>query len=67
MKLVLAGGSGALGRRLAESAARRGDDVVVLSRSPRAGSAFRQMAWDGRTVGPWRAELAGAIVVNLGW
>lgn len=65
MKLVLAGGSGALGQRLAAGAARRGDDVVVLTRSPRAGSAFRQVQWDGRAAGPWQRELAGAIVVNL--
>jgi len=65
VKIVLAGGSGALGRRLAAAAAGRGDDVVVLTRSARAASACRQVEWDGRTVGSWREELGGAVVVNL--
>ena len=64
MKVVVAGGSGALGRRLCADLAARGHDVVVLSRNPRAG-ALRQVHWDGRTVGPWAGELAGAAVVNL--
>jgi uncharacterized protein (TIGR01777 family) len=64
VKIVVAGGSGALGRRLCADLARRGHDVVVLSRTPREGP-VRQVAWDGRTVGPWARELAGAAVVNL--
>jgi uncharacterized protein len=63
--MVLAGGSGALGRALAAAAARRGDEVVVLTRSPRPGIAARQVAWDGRSVGRWGEELAGSVVVNL--
>lgn len=65
MKVVLAGGSGALGQRVAEDFARRGHDVVVLTRSPKADSPYRQEQWDGRTVGPWARELPGAVVVNL--
>jgi uncharacterized protein (TIGR01777 family) len=64
MKVVVAGGSGALGRRLCADLSGRGHEVVVLSRTPRPGP-HRQVAWDGRTVGPWAAELAGAAVVNL--
>ena len=65
MKVVIAGGTGSLGRRLADDLAGRGDDVVVLTRSHRDGLAHRQVEWDGRTVGPWAAELEGAVVVNL--
>jgi uncharacterized protein (TIGR01777 family) len=64
MKVVVAGGSGALGRRLCDDLAGRGHEVVVLSRNPRPG-AHRQVHWDGVSVGPWAAELAGAAVVNL--
>ena len=64
MKIVVAGGSGALGRRLCADLADRGHDVVVLSRSPRPGP-FRQVAWNGVAVGPWATELSGAAVVNL--
>jgi NAD dependent epimerase/dehydratase family enzyme len=65
VKIVVAGGSGSLGRRIAADLTARGDDVVVLSRSPQPGGDHRQVAWDGVTVGPWAAELEGAAVVNL--
>jgi uncharacterized protein (TIGR01777 family) len=64
MKIVIAGGAGALGRRLADDLADRGHQVVVLTRSPRPGR-HRQVQWDGRTVQDWAAELDGAAVVNL--
>ena len=64
MKVVVAGGTGALGRRLTADLAGRGHDVVVLSRTPRPGP-VRQVAWDGVSLGPWAAELADAAVVNL--
>ena len=65
LKVVIAGGAGALGRRLADDCGDRGDQVAILTRAPREGIVHRQVAWDGRTVGPWSAELEGAIVVNL--
>lgn len=65
MKVVLAGGSGALGRRIAADLTARGDEVVILTRSVRRERPYRQVGWDGATVGPWAAELTGAVVVNL--
>ncbi len=41
------------------------DEVVILTRSPRGGLPWRQVAWDGRTVGEWAPELEGAVLVNL--
>ncbi len=64
VKVVVAGGSGALGRRLCADLACAGHEVVVLTRRQRHGP-HRQVEWDGRTVGPWREELAGSAVVNL--
>lgn len=64
MKVVLAGGSGALGRALSADLTARGHEVVVLSRTPRPGP-YRQVGWDGRTVGDWAGELEDAAVVNL--
>src|SRR3954454_3297954 len=53
MKVVIAGGSGHLGRLLARSF----NDVVVLSRASN---------WNGRTLGGWARELDGAdVVINL--
>src|SRR3954469_24145392 len=57
MKIVLAGGTGQIGRVLARAFA--GDEVIVLARS----SGVR---WDGRTLGPWAASLNGAdALINL--
>ena len=66
-RVVLAGGSGFLGRALAEAFARAGYEPVVLTRRvSRKGSRARQVAWDGRTLGEWARELEGAAaVVNL--
>src|SRR4051794_20352504 len=65
MKVVIAGGAGSLGRRLADSCADRGDDVAILTRTPRSDIEHRQVAWDGRTVASWNAELEGATLINL--
>lgn len=44
---------------------RVGHEVVILTRSPRRNVGFRQVAWDGRSVGDWASELEGAVLVNL--
>ena len=49
MKYLIAGGSGTLGRRIAAYLATGGDEVAVLTRSPRGSFPFRQVEWDGRT------------------
>src|SRR5215216_3744872 len=66
-RVVLAGGSGFLGSRLAEALTARNYEVVILSRRPRAvASSVRERQWDGETVGQWIMELDGAVaVVNL--
>jgi len=67
MKIVIAGGSGYLGRNLANWLTARDHEVVVLTRGSRAGrEAVRYILWDGETVRDWAAELDGAdAVVNL--
>ncbi|MFI9161364.1 TIGR01777 family oxidoreductase [Kitasatospora aureofaciens] len=63
MKIVIPGGSGALGTLLDRSLTAAGHQVVVLSRRP-AGP--RQVGWDGRSPGAWTAEIDGSdAVVNL--
>jgi len=64
-KLVIAGGSGFLGTNLLAAVAER-YDCVVLSRRDAAPDGARGVVWDGRTAGPWAAELEdAAAVVNL--
>jgi uncharacterized protein (TIGR01777 family) len=66
-RIILAGGSGFLGRALAAHFLKANWDVVILTRSPnQAGGAARESAWDACTVSSWRRELEGATaVVNL--
>lgn len=66
-RIVLAGGSGFLGQALARHFDNLQWEVVVLSRSARAGkNSVRYVAWDGRTPDAWQQELEGAqAVVNL--
>jgi uncharacterized protein (TIGR01777 family) len=67
MKIVLPGGSGHIGHALVRALAAEGHECVVLSRQPAAVSApARGVAWDGRTLGAWAAEIDGAdVVINL--
>jgi uncharacterized protein (TIGR01777 family) len=66
VKIVIAGGSGQVGAILSRWFSRSGADIVVLSRRGEAPPGARAVGWDGRTLGPWAAELDGAdIVVNL--
>ncbi len=66
-RVVLAGGSGFLGRALAAELLKRDYDVVVLTRAPRErGDGVKEMEWDGEHVGEWIQFLEGAVaVVNL--
>ena len=66
-RVVLAGGSGFLGRALAEAFACAGYEPVVLTRHlKKRGGRVRQVFWDGRTLGEWTRALEGAAaVVNL--
>lgn len=67
MKIVIPGGTGQVGGALRRALARRGDDVVVLSRRPeKLEDGVRHVVWDGRTLGAWAEEIDGAdAVVNL--
>ena len=66
-RVVLAGGSGFLGRALAKELLARDYEVVVLTRTPQARTdVAKEMAWDGKTSGEWIQFLDGAeAVVNL--
>src|SRR5690349_16923997 len=70
MKIVIAGGSGFLGRPLAARLAADGHHVTILSRgTPRGGTAgIAVQPWtpDGTAAGPWAQVVGGAnAVVNL--
>ncbi len=66
-RVVLAGGSGFLGRALAPKLLVKSYEVVVLTRSPREREdGVKEVAWNGKTLGDWVSYLDGAhAVVNL--
>ena len=73
MKIVIAGGTGFLGRPLAAALLRDRHDVIVLTRAStrashsQAAPGARAVAWEPTgEAGPWAAEIDGAgAVVNL--
>jgi uncharacterized protein (TIGR01777 family) len=71
MRVVVAGGSGFVGRAVCRALVERGDEVVVLTRSAaRArvalGPAVSLAEWSPDSPGPWQELLRGAgAVVNL--
>ena len=69
MRIVITGGTGLIGKALAESLAADQHDVIVLSRSPEKSSvpvSVRVERWDGRTASGWGMLVDGAdAVVNL--
>lgn len=62
MRIVIPGGSGHVGAALRRHFAAQGHEVTILSRTPGP----NQLAWDGKTLGPWAEALEGAdAVINL--
>jgi len=66
-RIVIAGGSGYLGKHLARLLVARGDEVCILTRKPVSDRDWREVKWDARTLdGDWMAELEGVdALVNL--
>ncbi|MCT8138458.1 TIGR01777 family protein [Anaerobacillus sp. CMMVII] len=63
-KIVLAGGSGFLGKSLANFLLGKGYQVVILSRNsaPLDGQ-IKYVQWDGKTLGDWASEIDGSYAV----
>lgn len=63
-KVVLAGGSGFLGKSLADYFHKQSYEVIILSRQP-AGiyEGISYLQWDGQALGEWVSELEGADAV----
>jgi uncharacterized protein (TIGR01777 family) len=65
-KVILAGGSGMIGRELCALLVRLDYEVVILSRSNNAPAGARAVVWDAQSPGDWVDELEGATaIVNL--
>ncbi|MDT3778055.1 TIGR01777 family oxidoreductase [Nitrospira sp. MA-1] len=71
MKMVIAGGTGFIGREVCRMLIEEGHSVIILTRHAEnyTASATPQrhfVQWDGVTLGPWAQECEGAdVVINL--
>ena len=71
MKIVLAGATGFVGKKLVDQLAAKGHSLTVLTRDParspwNTSAQFRIFQWDGNRVGNWAAAVEGAdAVINL--
>ncbi len=62
-KIIIAGGTGFLGRALSDFFKKKGDTVLVLTRTPRQKN---HLYWDGMQEGKWISHLEKAdILINL--
>lgn len=65
LRIVIPGGSGNVGRMLADTLQERGHQVTVLTRGPYTAN-WQTVHWDGEHVGPWTETLEGAdACINL--
>src|SRR5690349_10658094 len=66
MKIILAGGTGQVGRVLRRGFSGAQNEMVILSRQGSNGTNPRFVQWDGETLGDWVADFDGAdVVINL--
>ncbi len=71
MKIVIAGGTGFIGRHLSELVIGEGHSVITLSRHPEKSSRStnphkRTVQWDGRHQDTWSQDCEGAeVIINL--
>jgi uncharacterized protein (TIGR01777 family) len=65
-RVVIAGGSGALGLKIASNFVARGHEVVILTRKIRDSIRFEQRLWDGSSVdASWGRLIPNSILINL--
>jgi hypothetical protein len=66
-RIILAGGSGFLGSVLVRTFIARGDEVIILTRSPsERADGVREIFWDAENLGDWVGLVDGTdVVINL--
>jgi uncharacterized protein len=65
-RIILAGGSGFLGQVVARHLEPRGWEPIILTRQPSPHGSFKELAWDGKSLGDWAQTLEGAeAIINL--
>jgi len=63
MKIIIAGGTGFLGKALQKYFSEKGNEVLILTRKPKEPN---ELYWDAVNVGDWIGALDGAdVLINL--
>jgi uncharacterized protein (TIGR01777 family) len=63
MKIIIAAGTGFLGKNLEEYFTGKGEEAYILTRNPERNNEIR---WDARTLGEWKQVLENAdVLINL--
>jgi uncharacterized protein (TIGR01777 family) len=63
MKIIIAAGTGFLGKNLEEYFIGKGEEVYILTRNP---GRHNEIRWDARTLGEWKKVLENAdVLINL--
>jgi uncharacterized protein (TIGR01777 family) len=63
MKIIIAAGTGFLGKNLEKYFTEKGNEVYILTRSPKRNN---EMYWNAKTLGEWKNILENAdILINL--
>ncbi len=63
MKIIIAAGTGFLGKNLEKYFVEKGNEVYILTRNPKHEN---EIHWDARTLGEWKNWLEGSdILINL--
>ncbi len=70
MRVVIAGGSGLIGRELTSTLTAAGDEVIILSRNPAMvkglPAGVSVIKWDGKTLQDWGLQIEKSeVVINL--
>ncbi|RYE14459.1 MAG: TIGR01777 family protein, partial [Sphingobacteriales bacterium] len=66
-KIILAGGSGYLGKVLAQHFSTQANEVIIFTRSPKADFGnIKMVYWDGANIGQWAQHLEDSdVLINL--
>ena len=66
-KIVLAGGTGFIGKGIIQYFGQADFDFVILTRTPKERTdGLKEVYWDAKTLGAWTSELEGAeALINL--
>ncbi|MCD9616980.1 TIGR01777 family oxidoreductase [Chryseobacterium gleum] len=63
MKIIIAGGTGFLGKSLEKYFTEKGDQVYILTRNPKRKN---EIYWDAQTIGEWKNSFENAdVLINL--